>query len=161
MIGDKVLTLPSDLEARISDLMVNLSRFDLIQSHKGDAFPKMLLRSESAFSSQIENLTSSIRNIAWAELSSKLPQNAELIAGNVRAMRVALDLPNTFSKSAIMRIHEVLLEADNSEYAGVIRDVPVWIGGYNYHPPWCNFCAASSFTYRYVFGRFVSICISY
>lgn len=133
-IFDKDLSLPSDLEARISDLMVNLSRFDAIQSQKGYAFPKMLLRSESASSSQIENLTSSIRNIAWAELSSKLPQNAELIAANVRAMRVSLELPNTFTKSGIMKIHKTLLELDNSEYAGVIRDVPVWIGGHNYSP---------------------------
>ena len=90
-IADKNISLSPELEATISDLIANIARFDVIQSQKGYAFPSMLLRSESAASSQIENLTSSIRNIALAELGSKTPQNAQLIAGNVAAMHSALN----------------------------------------------------------------------
>ncbi len=52
----------------------------------------MLLRSESAASSQIENLTASARAIAEAELEVSDLTNATLILANVRAMTAALDL---------------------------------------------------------------------
>ena len=73
-IFDKNVVLTPELDGKISDLMIHISRFDLIQSQKGFSFPIVLLRSESAASSQIENLTSSIKNIALAELSTKSPQ---------------------------------------------------------------------------------------
>ena len=82
-ISDKNIFLPAELNSSLGDLRVNISRFDMLQSQKGYSFPTILLRSESAASSQIENLTSSIRNISLAQLSSKAPQNAQLIAGNI------------------------------------------------------------------------------
>lgn len=134
IISDKNVNLPPDLDVAISDLMLNISRFDLLQSQKGFSFPTVLLRSESAASSQIENLTSSIRNIAFAELSSKAPHNAQLIARNVSAMRCALEIPEKLSIPTILKIHETLMAASEDELSGKFRDQAVWIGGTNYSP---------------------------
>ena len=82
--------LPAQLVQRLAEVEVALARFDQAQAARGYALPALLLRSESSSSSQIERLTSSVRNVALAELSSKAPANALLIAGNVAAMREAL-----------------------------------------------------------------------
>lgn len=133
-IADKNISLSPELDATISDLIVNITRFDVLQSQKGYAFPSMLLRSESAASSQIENLTSSIRNIALAELGSKVPQNAQLIAGNVAAMHSALNLTDTLSIPSILEIHKTLIEPTHADFAGALRNQSVWIGGSSYSP---------------------------
>lgn len=134
LISPMNITLPPDLESSISDLMINIARFDARQETKGYEFPSMLLRSESAASSQIENLTSSIRNIALAELSDKSPSNAKLIADNVSSMHTALDTQETLSLDTILNIHRALLSTSNKEFAGRFREQPVWIGGTNYSP---------------------------
>lgn len=133
-ISDKNIFLPAELNSSLGDLRVNISRFDMLQSQKGYSFPTILLRSESAASSQIENLTSSIPNISLAQLSSKAPQNAQLIAGNILAMRKALDNNEPFSINSILEIHKMLMSTAQVEVGGVIRSEPVWIGGTNYSP---------------------------
>ena len=133
-IFDMNISLPTELDVAISDLMMNISRFDLNQSQKGYSFPTVLLRSESAASSQIENLTSSIRNIALAELSAKSPNNAKLISKNVTAMRTALRTSESLTIPTILEIHKELMELSHSSNPGEFRDQAVWIGGSNYSP---------------------------
>lgn len=132
MISDIDVQLSNELESQLTDLLINMSRFDSVQNEKGYTFPTVLLRSESAASSQIENLTSSIRNIALAELSEKTPQNAKLIAKNVEAMREALNESNPISILTICEIHKKLMEP--LDYAGMIREQAVWIGGTSISP---------------------------
>lgn len=79
--------LSAELTERLADARMRLARFDEHQDSLPFNLPSLLLRSESAASSQIENLTSSARNIALAELSSSAPPNALVIAGNIDAMR--------------------------------------------------------------------------
>ena len=69
-----------------------LSRFDGELGHRVAAFAPVLLRSESASSSQIENLTASAGAIFSAELGAKGSRNAELIAANTHALQAALEL---------------------------------------------------------------------
>ena len=138
-IADKSLSLTPEFEAVMSDLIANMSRFDVLQSQKGYTFPSMLLRSESAASSQIENLTSSIRNIALAELGGKKDQNAKLIVGNVAAMHTALNLPDALSIASILEIHRTLMEPTQADFVGVFRNQTVWVGGSNYSPHGATF----------------------
>lgn len=133
-IFDKNVVLTPELDGKISDLMIHISRFDLIQSQKGFSFPIVLLRSESAASSQIENLTSSIKNIALAELSTKSPQNSQLVARNVNAMRAALETSEILSISSILNIHKILMHPSQDSLLGEFRKEAVWIGGTSYSP---------------------------
>ena len=66
-ISSASLSVPETLSARISELLVSLTRFDGEQGARGYDLPALLLRSESAASSQIERLTSSVRNVALAD----------------------------------------------------------------------------------------------
>ncbi len=88
-----------------------LTRFDAELGARVAAFAPVLLRSEAASSSQIENLTANARAIFTADLGAKTGQNAMLIAANTRAMQAAIDLADDLSADAILRMHEVLMQA--------------------------------------------------
>jgi Fic family protein len=121
--------LNKELASSVDEVLVLMARFDAIQSTSKFGFPALLLRSESAASSQIEKLTSGIRNVVLAELSNKAPKNAQLIAGNVAAMRKAFELSNEISVPNILQIHKALILPSGEDFAGKIRDEQVWIGG--------------------------------
>lgn len=133
-IAERHLEIPSNLSARISDLLVRLARFDAGQQARGYDLPAMLLRSESSASSQIENLTSSVRNVALAELSPDAPHNAKLIAGNLEAMRSALAFEDPLSIDAILQVHAALVNHDGQSFGGALREEQVWIGGGAFSP---------------------------
>ena len=131
------VNLPTEIQRRIADVEVAVTRFDEAQGARDWDLPALLLRSESSSSSQIERLTSSVRNVALAELSDRAPANALLIAGNVAAMREALRQGGSVSIDSICRIHDVLM-AGTSEIEG-LRDEQVWIGGTPYSPHGASF----------------------
>ena len=74
-IASLPVEIPVQLMRRVSEVEVSLARFDQAQAARDWSLPAFLLRSESASSSQIERLTSSVRNVALAELSDKAPAN--------------------------------------------------------------------------------------
>ena len=129
--------IPAQLARRIAEVEVSLARFDQAQAARGYALPALLLRSESSSSSQIERLTSSVRNVALAELSSKAPSNALLIAGNVAAMREALGQSGDIGIGSICAIHDVLMRGTREEPG--LRKEQVWIGGSPYSPHGATF----------------------
>ena len=126
--------ISNDLLERTADLMAALARFDAAQETRGYNLPALLLRSESAASSQIERLTSSARNVALAELSDDAPGNATIIAGNVTAMQRALELSDRITVDALLDIHRSLLARSGASFAGELRSEPVWVGGSAYSP---------------------------
>ena len=133
-IEGQQVELPPDIRARISALLVELARFDAAQVARNYDLPALLLRSESSASSQIENLTSSVRNVALAEVSDNAPHNALLIAGNIDAMRTALALPDALSVEGILMVHASLMKRAGASFAGTLRDEQVWVGGTAYSP---------------------------
>ena len=126
--------VPEATSARIDDLLIRLARFDEAQAARGYDLSALLLRSESAASSQIEHLTSSVRNVALAELSNEAPANARIVQGNVSAMREALRLPPDISVEQIKAIHRPLIEPTGASFGGELRDEQVWVGGTAYSP---------------------------
>lgn len=133
-ISSASLSVPEALSARISGLLASLVRFDVEQAARGYDLPALLLRSESAASSQIERLTSSVRNVAIAELTKDAPANARIVQGNVAAMRVALSLPQEVSKRGICAVHNALIAPTGEAFGGQVRDEQVWVGGTPYSP---------------------------
>ena len=129
--------IPAQLARRLTEVEVSLARFDTAQAARGYALPALLLRSESSSSSQIERLTSSVRNVALAELSSKAPSNALIIAGNVAAMREALGQSGDIGIDSICAIHDALMRGTREEPG--LRDEQVWIGGSPYSPHGATF----------------------
>lgn len=136
-IAAESVDLSSSLLQRTAEVEVAITRFDQAQAARGYDLPALLLRSESSSSSQIERLTSSVRNVALAELSDKAPANARLIAGNVAAMRKALEARGPIDVDAMCAIHDTLM-AGTRETPG-LRDEQVWIGGGPYSPHGADF----------------------
>ncbi|WP_229723064.1 Fic family protein [Rothia aerolata] len=91
-------------------------------------FAAVLLRGESATSSQIENLTVNARKLSLASLGAEVGGNAELVARNVTAMRAAIDLAEKLDATAILTMHRELTQGFQSD-AGKFRQEWVWIGG--------------------------------
>ena len=140
-LRDKGILIPAELQSRMEEVAFLLVRFDAQQEARGYDLPALLLRSESAASSQIENMTSSVRNVALAELSSDVAQNARIIAGNVAAMRAALGFSGELSVERIREVHEALITRGGQDgqdaglsFGGCLRDEQVWVGGTAYSP---------------------------
>ena len=133
-IAEAQVSLPGDVAADIDDAQRSLSAFDAGAGGEVAPFVTVLLRSESAASSQIENLTSSARALAEAEIGEGDRANAATILGNVRAMRAAIDLAGSLDDKAILAMHAALLRDDLGHQAGAWRSEPVWIGGASHHP---------------------------
>lgn len=105
-----------------------LHRFDAEFGDRLTAYGPILLRSEAASSSQIENLTAAARQIFTAELGGKGARNAAEIAANTRAMISALDLSADLSAASICEMHRALMAGQIRHTPGQYRTEPVWIG---------------------------------
>ena len=158
-IGDLSPELSRHLLMRVADLAGDLARFDALQEHRGFDLPALLLRSESAASSQIENLTSSVRNVALAELAADAPHNAQLIAGNVAAMRAALTLPGKTSVESILEMHRTLINRAGNTFGGEIRNEQVWVGGTPYSPHGALYVPPSASRVRPLLDDLVSFAV--
>jgi Fic family protein len=92
-------------------------------------FEALLLRSESAASSQIEQLTASAKAVLMAEAGDESRSNARGIAANTAAMRRAIASADNLSGEAIIEMHRELLAESAPDIVGHWRDQQVWIGG--------------------------------
>lgn len=131
--------LDGELQALSEEAATELARFDAEVGQIAAPFAAILLRTESASSSEIENLSSGARQIALAELGAHASKNAQLIVGNVRAMQAALALSESIDGQAIIEMHRALLEESSPEIVGHWRDQQVWIGGGSLGPHTAQF----------------------
>jgi len=139
LIGDRALRLPADVLALSEEATVEIARFDSELGREVAPFASVLLRSESASSSMIENLTSGAKAIALAELGSRDKRNATEIVGNVDAMNAALELANRLDQRAILAMHAALVARHEPDIAGAWRHEQVWIGGDSFGPHGATF----------------------
>lgn len=128
-ISARAIPLDGELHALTEEAASELARFDAEVGQIAAPFASILLRTESASSSEIENLTSGARQIALAELGEHASRNAHVIVGNVRAMQAALTLSESIDTHAILEMHRALLEQSDPDIVGHWRDQQVWIGG--------------------------------
>lgn len=149
-LADWSPTLTSELGADLEDATRALSDFDrhapLVLGTENTALAPMsaiLLRTESASSSQIENLTVSAEQLALAEIGAGTSPNSRTVIGNVRAMEAAVTLTEALSVSSILTMHRELLahQQGMEAHAGLLREELVWIGKGNAGPREADFVA--------------------
>jgi Fic family protein len=142
-IADFAPLIPADLAADAEEAVAALKGFDdyaqrvlETDSPMLGLMSSILLRTESASSSQIENLTVGARQLALAELDQASSENAKLVIGNVRAMEAALSMSERIDEAAIcaMQAEMISLEPGLSAYAGKYRDQLVWVGSSSLGP---------------------------
>lgn len=143
MIAQLTPEVPADLLRHAMEVESELIRFDALLSVRGYDLPALLLRSESSASSRIENLAASVRNVALAELDATTPRNSREIAGNVRAMREAIELKGEPSVEDVLRVHASLMSVTGESFGGELRGEQVWIGGSAFGPQGAAFVPPS------------------
>jgi Fic family protein len=127
------IDIPSEVAALAAEASVEIARFDQEIGTEFANFTSILLRSESASSSQIENLTAGARAIALAEIGDTSKSNASMIVANTTAMKRALELADRLDEESIISMHEALLGDSNPEWTGHWRTDQVRIGGASVH----------------------------
>ncbi len=138
------VAIPAGLQTDAEEAALEISRFDSEAQHVlGDAeiapIGAVLMRSESAASSQIENLTVGARQLALAELGEEASANARTVSRNVAAMAAATDLAGGLSERAVLAMHAALMANQTRVAAGRWRSEQVWIGGTDAGPHQASF----------------------
>lgn len=127
-IAELTPEIPAALAAESADAQAALTAFDARVGEIPAPLAAILLRTESASSSEIERLTAGSKAIAQAELGRKAGPNAELIVANVRAMQSALDLADDLTVDTIIAMQDALLRRHHPDLVG-LRTEQVWVGG--------------------------------
>jgi Fic family protein len=125
--------------ALTEEATLDVARFDSAMASLPVPMPTVLLRTESASSSQIEHLTTNARNLALASLGVPSRQNADLVAANVRAMTGALAAGDDVTAAGILAVHRALLAESEPETAGRWRSEQVWVGASPISPHGADF----------------------
>lgn len=135
--------LAAEVQAEAEDAVREITRFDaevaVVAERRaratGDApaaelapLASVLLRTESASSSEIEGVTAGARALALAAIEARTGPNAQLVTANVAAMRRAVELADDISTEAILAAHEALLTGHEYAAPGRLRTAQVWIG---------------------------------
>lgn len=138
-IAELPVSVSGDLAADADEATQLLTRFDAEVGPGGLPFASILLRTESASSSEIEHLISGARAIAEAELGERETGNAAQIVRNVRTMEAALTLADDIDGRSIIAMQSALLGAFAPQLTGRWRDEQVWIGGGSLSPHLAEF----------------------
>jgi Fic family protein len=138
-IAELQIDIPGNLAADADEATQLLTRFDAEVGQAGLPFASILLRTESASSSEIEHLTSGARAIAEAELGERDTGNAAQIVRNVRSMEAALALADNIDGQSIISMQTALLGSFAPELTGGWRNEQVWIGGSSLSPHLADF----------------------
>jgi fido (protein-threonine AMPylation protein) len=134
------VTLDAEALAAADDARAEISRFDaelstMLPGTEIAPLAAVLLRTESASSSQIENITARAKTLALAELGvATIGRNAKLVAANVDAMNRALELTDSATPATILAIHDALMRGQEHADPGRFRTEQVWIGGSSASP---------------------------
>jgi len=148
-IANLGFALASEVEAESAEAAAEIARFDADISHvlpglqdsRGEFAPlsSVLLRTESASSSQIEDVAAGAKALALASIDERSGPNAVLVAGNVEAMRTAIAMSDHLDVVAIRAAHQALLASTPQAEPGEFRQQQVWIGGRGNSPHTATF----------------------
>lgn len=129
------------VQSHAEDAAVALARFDAEVGQMVAPFAAMLLRSEAASSSQIENLTAAPATILKAEYGLGETPNSALIVSNQKAMSAAIAVSGEMSVASVLTMHKTLMAQADPRNAGILRTEQVWIGGSNLSPHGAKYIA--------------------
>lgn len=128
------LPIEPTVASHAEDAAQEIARFDAEHSPRIDPYGVILLRSESAASSRIEQLDTTAKAVALAELGEASSNTASLVVANSNAMRAASTLSDDISSRTIIEMQRILLADSPPNRVGRFRNEQVWIGGSDFWP---------------------------
>ncbi|MFW6869435.1 Fic family protein [Nocardioides sp. CPCC 206347] len=153
-IAELPVSMDAGLQAEAEDAIREITRFDAEVAALADRraevdgmtaatelapLASVLLRTESASSSEIEGVTAGARALALAAVDAKSGPNAQLVTANVTAMQRAVDLADDISSDSILAAHEALMTGHEYAAPGRFRTEQVWIGNRALSPHTASF----------------------
>lgn len=140
------VTVSREVATEAAEAANALTRFDasLASALGGDEVSPLaavLLRTESASSSQIEQITAGAKALALASIGESDRPNAALVAANTAAMEKAVALSDRISAASIIDVQAALLHDSDPTHTGAFRTEPVWIGSRGSSPHSASFVA--------------------
>ena len=150
-IAELPVHVSAGVQAEVEDAVREITRFDaevgVLAARRADSegedaatelapLAAVLLRTESASSSEIEGVTAGARALALAAIDAKTGRNAQLVTANVIAMQRAVELADEISVGSILAAHEALLVG---HAPGRFRASQVWIGSNAISPHTASF----------------------
>lgn len=153
-IAESTLQVESGLQAEAEDAVREITRFDAEVTaiaarravRQGDdpatelaPLASVMLRTESASSSEIEGVTAGARALALAAIEARAGHNAQLVTANVTAMKRAVELADAISIDTILAAHQALLDHHAHASPGQLSGQQVWIGSTALSPHTASF----------------------
>lgn len=145
-IAEATFDLPPAVTAESGDALTEVARFDAELSSRPGAYgaefaplAAVLLRTESASSSQIENVTAGAKALAMAVIDERAGGNAQLVAANVAAMSRAIETADRLGHAEIQAVQGTLTAGQEEAQPGRYREGQVWIGGHAPTPHTASF----------------------
>ena len=134
LIAEIRVELAPETIALAEEASQELARFDAEAGRIAAPFASILLHGESASSSEVENLTSRVKQVALAEFGESKSSNGRLVLANVHAMTAAITLSDQLDESSILALQDALLRNSAPERTGRWRHNQMWIGGGSISP---------------------------
>lgn len=126
-------------DAEITAISERRTAVDEVTETELAPLASVLLRSESASSSEIEGITAGAKALALAAIHENSAPNALLVTANVTAMKKAVAMSNDISIDSILAAHEALLAGHAYADPGQLRTRQVWIGSTAISPHTASF----------------------
>jgi Fic family protein len=157
-IANKSVELRPEILSELEDALLALARFDSEIGSMVAPFSSMLLRSEAASSSQIENLTSSPSSVLRAEFGLGETANSALILSNQAALKSALEASENLTVESLLKMHSALMASADPLNAGQLREQPVWISGSSIGPHLADYVAPNYASVKPLMSDLVEFC---
>lgn len=139
LLSDLKVALDEDVVADVARAERDLATCASSLSVGIEGVARLLMRSESVASSNIEGLSIGSRRLMRAELQRLEPdnvrydRNAACVFGNIRAMEQALELVKTTPEVTVEMLQEIHADlcrgTDIEQWGGVVRTAQNWVGG--------------------------------
>jgi len=146
-LGRSQFDLSSAVTGVMSDAQQSIMNLNTGATPALASLARLLLRTESIASSRVEGMQVGTRQLARAESKVETGGNVSStileVIGNIDAMQLAVDEATSADRIGVdhlVAIHTMLMvNAPNSQIAGVVRTSQNWIGGNNYNPCGADF----------------------
>ncbi|MCI9888600.1 Fic family protein [Micrococcales bacterium 31B] len=139
LIATAEFTAPAAVTLKAEVAMLAIGRASAVLGTRGATLSRLMIRTEAVASSKIERITATSDDLVRAAAGSKSNASATSMHAAAQALHQLVTATRSTGQIALddlLRAHRELMldDAQESMYAGQIRDMQNWIGGSDHSP---------------------------